>query len=172
VPPGSDGLLFIPVLGDGERDDPALRGTALGLSIRHDRKAWARATFEGVAFGIRAHLEAIGRASTPVTELRVSGRPASLRTWNRIKADVLGIPVSRVPGDATSAGVALLAGLGVGVYTSPEAAMATACKRDPLIEPDAAAHDRYEALYAHYREVVGSPLLRVSAVTSEPVGRP
>jgi xylulokinase len=172
VPPGSDGLLFIPVLGDGERDDPALRGSALGLSMRHDRKAWARATLEGVAFGIRAHLEALGHASTPVTELRVSGRPASLHTWNRIKADVLGIPVSRVPGDATSAGVALLAGLGVGVYASPEAAMATACRRDPLIEPDAAAHGRYEALYAHYREVIGSPLLRASAVASEPVGPP
>jgi xylulokinase len=169
VAPGSDGLLFIPVLGDGERDDPALRGTVMGLSIRHDRKAWARATLEGVAYGIRAHLEALGRASTPVTELRVSGRPASLRTWNRIKADVLGIPVSRVPGDATSAGVALLAGLGVGVYPSPEAAMATACRRDSPIEPDAAAHDTYDSLYAHYREIIASPLLRITAVTAEPV---
>jgi xylulokinase len=167
VPPGSDGLLFIPVLGDGERDDPTLRGTAIGLSMRHDRKAWARATLEGVAFGIRAHVEALGRASTPVTELRVSGRPASLRTWNRIKADVLGIPVSRVPGDATTAGVAMLAGLGVGVYSSPESAMATACRRDAPIEPDAANHERYEAIYEHYRKVVGSPLVRVRAVPSE-----
>ncbi len=168
VSPGSDGLLFIPVLGDGERDDPSLRGTALGLSMRHDRKAWARATLEGVAFGIRAHLETLGRASTPVTELRVSGRPASLRTWNRIKADVLGIPVSRVPGDATAAGVALLAGLGVGVYSSPDSAMATACRRDPPIEPDAANHERYLAIYEHYREVVGSPLVRTAATTSMP----
>jgi xylulokinase len=167
APPGSNGLLFIPVLGDGERDDPTLRGTAIGLSIRHDRKAWARATFEGVAFAIRAHLEALGRASTPVTELRVSGRPASLQTWSRIKADVLGIPVSRVPGDATSAGVALLAGLGVGVYPSPESAMAMACRRDPPIEPDAANHDRYQAIYEHYREVVGSPVVRMSAAAAE-----
>ena len=47
VAPGADGLLFIPVLGDGERDDPMLRGAAVGLSIRHDRKAWARATLRG-----------------------------------------------------------------------------------------------------------------------------
>lgn len=170
VPPGSDGLLFIPVLGDGERDDPTLRGSALGLSIRHDRKAWARATLEGVAFAIRAHLEGLGRAGSPVTELRVSGRPASLRTWNRIKADVLGIPVSRVPGDATSAGVALLAGLGVGVYPSPESAMAMACRRDPPIEPDAANHDRYQSIYEHYREVVGSPMVRMSAAPATDAG--
>jgi xylulokinase len=161
VPPGSDGLLFIPVLGDGERDDPTLRGAAVGLSIRHSRKAWARATLEGVAYGIRAHLEALGRASTPVTELRVSGRPASLQTWGRIKADVLGIPVSRVPGDATAAGVALLAGLGVGIYPSAESAMATACRRDSPIEPDAANHDKDQAIYAHYREVLASATLRV-----------
>ncbi|HVC03084.1 MAG TPA: FGGY family carbohydrate kinase [Candidatus Acidoferrales bacterium] len=161
VAPGADGLLFIPVLGDGERDDPMLRGSALGLSIRHDRKAWARATLEGVAFGIRAHLEALGRASTPVTELRVSGRPAALQTWGRIKADVLGIPVARVPGDATAAGVALLAGLGVGLYSSPEVAMATACRRDSPIEPIAANHERYQGIYERYRDVAASATLRV-----------
>jgi xylulokinase len=166
VAPGSDGLLFIPVLGDGERDDPTLRGGALGLSIRHARGTWARATLEGVAFGIRAHLEALGRASTPVTELRVSGRPASLQTWGQIKADVLGIPVSRVPGDATGAGVAMLAGLGVGLYSSAEGAIATACRSDSPIEPDPTNHERYQAIYERYCDTVASATLRVSPHTA------
>jgi sugar (pentulose or hexulose) kinase len=159
VPPGSDGLLFIPVLGDGERDDPTLRGAALGLSVRHDRKSLARAAMEGVAFAIRAHVEGLGAASTPATEMRVSGRPASMRTWNRIKADVLGVPVSRVPGDATTAGVAMLAGLGVGVYPDPESAVAIAYRPEAAIEPDPANHDRYEAFYQRYRAVVASTTL-------------
>src|SRR6202030_472788 len=146
------------------------RAPAIGLSIRHDRRRRWRATKHSVAFAIRAHLEALGRASTAVTELRVSGRPASLQTWSRIKADVLGIPVARVPGDATSAGVALLAGLGVGVYPSAESAMAMACRRDPPIEPDAANHDRYEGIYEHYREVVGSPIVRMRAAAAEGEG--
>jgi hypothetical protein len=50
--------------------------------------------------------------------------------------------------------------------------MATACRRDPPIEPDAAAHHAYEPLYAHYREIIASPLLRISAVTAEPVAQP
>ena len=79
---------------------------------------------EGVAFAIRAHVEGLGAASTPATEMRVSGRPASLRTWNHIKADVLGIPVSRVAGDATTSGVAMLAGIGVGIYPDAAAAIA------------------------------------------------
>ncbi len=166
VAPGADGLLFIPVLGDGERDDPTLRGAAVGLSARHDRKAWARATLEGVAFAIRAHLEALGRASTPVTGLRVSGRAASLRTWNQIKADVLGIPVTRVPGDAAAAGVAMLAGLGVGVYPDAAAAVATAARSDEAFEPVPANHDRYNDVYEHYREVVASAMLRTEPVAA------
>jgi len=169
VPPGADGLLFIPVLGDGERDDPTLRGAAVGLSARHDRKAWARATLEGVAFAIRAHLEGLGRASTPVTELRVSGRAASLRTWNQIKADILGIPVTRIPGDAAAAGVAMLAGLGVGTYPDAGAAVATAARSDEPFEPVAANHDRYNEVYEHYRDVVASATLRTeSAAVAEP----
>jgi sugar (pentulose or hexulose) kinase len=169
VAPGADGLLFVPVLGDGERDDPALRGAIVGLSVRHDRRALARAALEGVAFAIRAHVEGLGRASTPATEMRVSGRPASLRIWNRIKADVLGIPVSRVPGDATTSGVAMLAGLGVGVYPDPVSAVATACRPEAAIQPDPANHDRYSAIYEHYREVVASATLHAGA-TAAPGG--
>ena len=168
VPPGADGLLFIPVLGDGERDDPSLRGAAIGLSARHDRKAWARATLEGVAFAIRAHLEALGRASTPVTELRVSGGAASLGTWNRIKADVLGIPVTRVPGDAAAAGVAMLAGLGVGVYADAATAVENAARADQPVEPVPANHDRYNDVYEHYREVVASTTLRPDSMAMAP----
>ena len=56
-PPGAGGLVFAPVLGDGERDDPALRGAVTGLSLRHDRGAVARAALEGIACGVRARLQ-------------------------------------------------------------------------------------------------------------------
>ena len=163
VPPGADGLLFVPVLGDGERDDPALRGTAVGLSLRHGRAAWARATLEGVAFGMRALLEALGRGRDPVAELRVSGQAAGLRAWNQIKADVLGVPVLRVPGDATAAGVAMLAGIGVGAYSGPEEAVATACHPAEPVLPARGSAERYDALYQRYRAVLASDLARFPA---------
>jgi xylulokinase len=150
APPGADGLLFAPVLGDGERDDPALRGTAAGLSLRHDRNAWARATLEGVAFGVRERLETLERASTKATELRVSGGAARIALWNQIKADVTGIPVVRIPGDSTAAGTALLAGLGAGVYTNVEQAVAVAYRPGPVAEPDPRLRGRYDDLYARY----------------------
>jgi xylulokinase len=161
VPAGSDGLLFVPVLGDGERDDPGLRGTAVGLSLRHGRAAWARATLEGVALGIRLLLSVLGRGGqSPVAELRVSGQAARLATWNQIKADALGVPVRVVPGDATAAGVAMLAGLGAGAYQDPAAAVAAACHAGEPVWPDPANAARYDELYDRYLTVRRSALAR------------
>jgi xylulokinase len=154
--PGADGLLFAPVLGDGERDDPDLRGTAAGLSLRHDRRAWARATLEGVAFGVRARLESLERASAKATELRVSGGGARIALWNQIKADVTGTPVVCVPGDSTAAGTAALAGLGAGIYTGQAQAVAAAYRPGPTAEPDPRNRGLYDDMYARYQALTGS----------------
>jgi xylulokinase len=149
-PPGADGLLFAPVLGDGERDDPSLRGTAAGLSLRHDRRAWARATLEGVAFGVRDRLETLARASTKATELRVSGGGARIGLWNQIKADVTGTPVVCIPGDSTAAGAAALAGLGAGLYADPAQAVKAAYRPGPAADPDPRHRGLYDELYGRY----------------------
>src|SRR5580704_18895506 len=156
APPGADGLLFAPVLGDGERDDPTLRGIASGLSLRHDRSAWARATLEGVAFGVRARLETLGLASAKATELRVSGGGARIALWNQIKADVTGTPVVYVPGDSTAAGTAMLAGLGAGIYRDVDEAVTKAYRPGPVAEPDPRLRGLYDDMYARYLALTGS----------------
>jgi sugar (pentulose or hexulose) kinase len=156
APPGADGLLFAPVLGDGERDDPALRGTAAGLSLRHDRRSWARATLEGVAFGVRARLETLERASAKATELRVSGGGARIALWNQIKADVTGTPVVCVPGDSTAVGAAMLAGLGAGIYRDVGEAVAHAYRPGPVAEPDPRHRGLYDEMYGRYLALTGS----------------
>jgi xylulokinase len=154
--PGAAGLLFAPVLGDGERDDPALRGAMTGLSLRHDRGALARAAMEGVACGVRARLDTLGRASTPATELRVSGGGAGMQVWNQIKADVTGIPVVHVAGDSTAAGAAMLAGLGAGIYRDPAEAVAQGYRPVARAEPDPANRALYDDLYEQYQRLISS----------------
>jgi sugar (pentulose or hexulose) kinase len=136
----------------------------VGLSLRHGRAALARAVLEGVAFGIRARVETLGLAGSPATELRISGGNSRIATWNRIKADVLGIPVVRVPGDATSAGAALLAGVGVGAYRDATEAVAVAGRPEPPIAPDPVAHARYDELYLAYRELLASRAIHVGGL--------
>jgi sugar (pentulose or hexulose) kinase len=158
--PGADGLLFIPVLGDGERNDPAVRGAITGLSLRHDRAAVARAALEGVAYAIRAQLELLVAGGTQVTELRVSGGDARLGTWNQVKADVTGLAVRTYPGDATTSGVAMLAGLGVGIYRDPADAIARCVRPGPPVTPQPEAVARYQVLYERFRALAASAVVR------------
>jgi len=155
-------VLALPVLGDGERTDPALRGAFVGLSLRHDRAALARALLEGVAFAIRGQLDLLRQGGAPVTELRVSGGDARLRTWNRIKADVTGIPVSTIPGDAAVTGVAMLAGIGAGVYRDAAEAIERCVRRDPPIRPDAGLCQLYETGYAAWRSLAEARAVRTT----------
>lgn len=163
-PIGADGLLFVPVLGGGERTDAALRGAITGLSLRHDRAALARAAMEGVAFAIRAQLEQLRAGGAPVTELRVSGGDARLATWNRIKSEVTGLVVRTIAGDAATAGVAMLAGLGAGVYRDPADAVSRCVRPDPPIEPERHAVASYEPVYRSYRALVDSHVVRREGV--------
>ena len=158
--PGAGGLVFVPVLGDGDRDDPALRGAVTGLSLRHDRGAIARAALEGIACGVRSRLHTLGRTSAPATELRVSGGGAGMTVWNQTKADVTGIPVVRVAGDSTAAGAAMLAGLGAGLYADAAEAVAAGYRPLGRAEPDPAQRARYDDLYERYRALAGSRVVR------------
>ena len=160
APAGADGVLFVPALADGERDDPELSAAFTGLSIRHDRSVLARGALEGVAFDIRAQLVLLAQGGAPATELRVSGGDARLATWNQIKADVTGLPVTTIPGDAAVAGVAMLAGLGVGIYRNADDAIRRCVRPDPPIEPNPALRERYGEAFQRFRELVASPTVR------------
>lgn len=160
VAPGAGGLLFVAVLGGGERTDAGLRGAITGLSLDHDRASIARAALEGVAFAIRAQLELLRAGGAPVSELRVSGGDARLATWNQVKADVCGLVVRALPGDAAAAGVAMLAGLGAGTYRDAAEAIARCVRPGTAVEPDPDAVARYEAGYRAYRTLVDSAAVR------------
>jgi xylulokinase len=157
---GADGLLSLPFLGDGERVDATLRGAFTGLSLRHDRGTLARALLEGTAFEIRAQLALLTECGVPVTELRVSGGDARLRSWNRIKADVTGVPVRVVAGDAAALGVAMLAGIGTGLYRDPAAAVARCTRTAEPIQPNAANRNVYDQAFEGYRALAASEHVR------------
>ena len=160
VPPGADGVLALAVLADGERTEPDLRAAFTGLSERHGRAVLARAMLEGAAFAIRDQLELLRSAGGAVDELRISGGDSRLKSWNRIKAEVLGVPVASVPGDAATTGVAMLAGLGAGVYRDIDEAMLRCVQFEDRIEPSTAAAARYDEAYAAWRRLIRSEVVR------------
>lgn len=160
VPPGAGGVLALPILGDGERTDPELRAAITGLSLRHDRATVARAVLEGVAFAIRGQLDLLTGAGAGVSELRVSGGDTRLTSWSRIKADVLGIPVVTVPGDAAVTGVAMLAGLGAGIYRDVDDAIGRCVHLTSPIDPDSGTRALYDERFAAWRQLAAAHVVR------------
>jgi len=106
--------LFLPYLGDGERDDPTARAGFIGLSDRHGRPELAFAVIEGAALGVRSVLQVLAAAGAPLAELRVGGGGARLNLSGQTKADLLGHPVVHLDLDPAGFGAAMLAAAATG----------------------------------------------------------
>jgi xylulokinase len=152
--PGTEGLLFAPYLA-GERTphaDPDARGAFTGLSLRHDRGALARATLEGVAYGLRDSLELLRGLGVRPEVGRASGGGAKSDLWLRIVASVLGLPLERTESEEGSAfGAALLAGVRAGVFEDAADAVARCVRVRDRVEPDPDWSATYEHGYDRYR---------------------
>jgi xylulokinase len=160
-PAGSEGLLFAPYL-QGERTpypDPDARGAFVGLSLRHDRGALARATLEGVAYGLRDSLELLRELGVDAQVGRVSGGGSRSALWLKIVASVLDLPLERTETDAGAAfGAALLAGVRSGVFADANAAVGRCVRVAERVEPDAGWASTYDLGYRRFRSLY--PALR------------
>jgi xylulokinase len=154
VSPGCDGLLFHPYL-QGERApywDPLLRADFLGATIAHGRAHFARALYEGIAFSIRDILEAARALGLVFGTIRLIGGGARSAVWRQIIADVAGLVVERTEAGDASFGAALVAGIGVGVFASPQDAVARCVRLLDATLPDKATQDFYEKIFAIYKQ--------------------
>ena len=155
VAPGSDGLLCVPhLMGRACPNEPDVRGAWVGFTWTHGRAHFYRALLESVAYEYALACRAL-RAAAPGTtlgEVRVIGGGAASDLWNRIKADVLGLPYVRlaVP-DASTRGSAIVAGHAVGLIPDMAAVARVAARPGERLLPDAAAHGRYRAAVDAYR---------------------
>lgn len=155
VPPGAEGLLFLPYLA-GERTplmDPKASGVFLGLRLHHGPGHLARAVMEGVTFALA---DCLALVAEPGTAVIASGGATQSAVWKQIMADVFQTPLLLVEGaHHACVGAALLAGVGAGVYAD----VAEACARLPqpqvAVQPNEATAAFYQERGALFRELYG-----------------
>jgi xylulokinase len=161
APAGSDGLLWAPYL-MGERTphlDPNARAALVGFTAQHRRAHVIRAILEGVAFSLRDTFTIFRELGVPVKSIRLGGGGARSPLWQQIQADVYGMPVDLVAAEEGAAyGAGLLAGAGVGVWRSVEAACETAVHLAKRVEPIARNVESLNRGYEEYRKLY--PALR------------
>ena len=155
VPPGCDGLVFLPYL-TGERTphpDPLARGAFAGITVRHTQAHFTRAVLEGVAFGLRDSFELMQEAGlSSIKQVRVSGGGARSPLWRQILADVLDselVTVNTTEGAAY--GAALLAGVGAGAWPDVDTACDAAITVTGSTLPQTETVATYQRVYDVYR---------------------
>jgi xylulokinase len=162
VPPGSEGLQFLPYLTGGRTPypDPLARGAWIGLTIRHGRGHLTRALLEGVAFGLKDSFTLIREAGLgEIRQVRASGGGTKSALWRQILASVLETELVTVTTTEGAAyGAALLAAVGAGAWPDVPSACAEAVKITGQVQPDAAQVEVYRDAYSLYRQLY--PALR------------
>ncbi|MBO8140707.1 MAG: xylulose kinase [Firmicutes bacterium] len=154
VPPGSEGLLFLPHLGGRVcPNDPALRGLWLGFSWNHGPAHFYRSMLEAVAYEYAYYLR-VEREQFPglrFREVRVIGGGSKSYLWKQIKADVLNIPyVNLNRADGSVLGVAIIAGRSVAAFDDVKETARRFVQPTERVEPREEMHRAYRPAVERY----------------------
>ena len=173
ITPGAEGVLFLPTLMGWRTPywDPNTRGCLMGFSLYHDQRHIARAVYEGIAFALNACAEVMAECDAPIRSLMLTGGGARSGLWPDMLAAIMGIStqVHRTPGETTSMGAAIAAGVGVGLFNdySDAASMVTARSNHPVNPQWQAAYRRVYAVYADIYSHIRPLNNRIAALNQE-----
>ncbi|NLZ46096.1 MAG: xylulokinase [Clostridiales bacterium] len=153
---GANRLLYLPYL-MGERTphlDPDARGVFFGLSAMHSKKDMLRAVLEGVSYSLRDCVEVFKEMNISVSDMMACGGGGTSPLWRSMLADLYNCPVKTVASkEGPALGVALLASVGAGIYSSVPEACGAVIKTDKTQEPIAENVPEYEKFYNLYTEI-------------------
>lgn len=162
VSPGSEGLIFLPYL-SGERyltgvnshyGDPHARGVFFGLSYIHTQDHFVRSIMEGVAFSQLDCLSILKTQNISSEKVVLFGGGAKSNIWRQIIADVFNTKIVTLNiKEGPAYGAALIAGVGVGIYSSMEDAVGRIIREVNEISPLEKNVKKYRKLYKIYKSL-------------------
>lgn len=152
------GIIFLPYL-IGERcphADPFARGVLLGFGLHHSRNDILRSVFEGIVFSLRDVYSLMEELGLSVHQVRISGGGAKSKLFQRLHADIFNSEVLTVEygAEGGSYGAALLAGVGIGLWSSMEEATEKLRIQERTL-PDAERAELYAAFFRVYQSLYG-----------------
>lgn len=156
IPPGSDGLIFLPHMSVGERApwwDEYVRSMLIGLTTYHTKAHIYRAILEGVAYAVRYCLETAKEAGIPLKRVILVDGGAKSSLWRNIIASVTNMPMTYIAESIGAPyGDALLAGVGTGVIEKYEV-IKEWLKITEITQPDESMARLYDKYYKVFLEL-------------------
>jgi len=150
--PGAEGVIVLPYF-SGERTpvmDPRAKGMIFGLSLTHSRGHIFRAILEGMGHGVKQHVDLFTSIGARPKTIKSVGGGTKNSIWLQAISDISGVPQEVAPLTfGASYGDALLAGVAVGLVSSPEE-IRTWQGKARIINPDEKLSETYRPLSEIY----------------------
>jgi xylulokinase len=155
VPPGSEGVRFLPFLAGQVAPElrPGASGAFIGLHGSHGRAEMFRGVLEGGAFAVRAIFEQVLEWGGEPSVVRFTGSGGTSPVWPQIIVDNLHHEVEATDGAVEARGAAMYAAVAIGAYADIDEASTAMAQVSRVVTPDPARADRYDALYADWQRV-------------------
>lgn len=156
IPIGAEGLIFHPYL-NGELTpyaDPTLCGSFTGVRATHTKAHFTRAVLEGVAYSLldsKLYLDSLNIPYNTVATAIGGGTKGKL--WRQMIADALGIALKTTESADSSLGSAMLAGIAMGVFESPEDAVLKCVKEVDITYPNPENTKEYAKVFETYKKI-------------------
>ncbi|MEA3335030.1 MAG: FGGY-family carbohydrate kinase [Chloroflexota bacterium] len=160
LPRQPTGLFVLPYLaGSGTPTmNPAAKGSIYGLTLNTDKYDLARAILEGVTYELKTNIDLFESTGTKIEAIKAAGGGARSDFWLQLKADITGRVIeANQQTEASALGAAILAGYGLGCYSTLEEGIKAVESPTRAFHPDAETHARYQedfAKYVVYREAM------------------
>lgn len=157
LPEEPTGLLMFPhFIGTGTPWlDARARGAVVGIDAATTYEEFAKAAIEGITLEMGWNLDLQASIGTRIGRIHAVGGGARSDRWLQMKADIFDREVIAVPGEASCAGAAMGAGVGVSAFGSHAEAAAAFVREGKVFTPRPRQVAAYREKAAHYRDVAG-----------------
>ena len=156
VPIGANRLLYLPYL-MGERTphlDADCRGAFFGLSAKHTKRDLLRSVMEGVTYSLRDCLGVLQDMDVAIDEMMACGGGGRSPLWRQMLADNYRCSVTTLEANEGPAlGVAILAGVGAGIFESVEEGCKKLIKVNAPQCYDEVSAEKYDSYYKLYTKL-------------------
>jgi xylulokinase len=134
--------------------DAGSKGVFVGLELTHSPIAILQAIMEGISYEMKINMEKLAEGGIKIEGLNATGGCAKSKLWLQMKADILGVPVTRMGVDeAGTIGGIMLTGVAVGVYKSLEEAAEILVRTLNTYFPCKDKQKKYDKHYQRYRKL-------------------
>jgi len=145
--------------------DAGSEGAIVGLTLQHTPSDLLKAIMEGIAYEMRLNMEHLKKGGIQINGLNATGGCAKSKLWLQVKADILGVPITRMSTDeAGTVGGIMLTGVATGVYESLEEASGMLVQPIETYYPRKDIQKQYEGHYQRYEKLYNAirPLIKLS----------